>query len=325
MVPFLRWFPTGRKPRSLNRLARLAVEQLEHRCLLSVSIGIDAGADQHAINPNIYGVSYATTAQISDLNLTLNRYGGNTTSTYNWQANADNQGADYYFESLQDSGGSTPSGSPDGFISRTQTGGAQPLITIPTMGWVAKLGPGAAPLDSFSIAKYGAQQGHDRYWPDAGNGFLPGGNDFSGPFVTGNDPNDAMMPSDPAFQQGWVDHLISQFGASSAGGVRYYELDNEPAIWYGTHRDVHPTGAKMDEILNDMINYAAMIKSQDPGALVLGPEDTALPGNIFQYSGYDMQYNAQHGYAGDRLHRNVGRSELRRQPDEPVVHDSDPQ
>ena len=30
--------------------------------------------------------------------------------------------------------------------------------------------------------------------------------------------------------------------------LRYYILDNEPSIWHSTHRDVHPTGATMDEI-----------------------------------------------------------------------------
>ena len=45
------------------------------------------------------------------------------------------------------------------------------MLTIPTIGWVAKLGPGRARLASYSIAKYGAQTGNDWQWfPDAGNG-----------------------------------------------------------------------------------------------------------------------------------------------------------
>ncbi len=31
------------------------------------------------------------------------------------------------------------------------------MITVPTLGWVAKLGAGRAKLASFSIAKYGPQ------------------------------------------------------------------------------------------------------------------------------------------------------------------------
>ena len=48
--------------------------------------------NRKAINPAIYGVAYATTAQLQDLNAPLHRYGGNNTSRYNWQLNADNRG-----------------------------------------------------------------------------------------------------------------------------------------------------------------------------------------------------------------------------------------
>src|SRR5262245_61453453 len=68
----------------------------------SVTVTIDAAAGRHAIDPRIYGVAYATTAQLADLNVPLHRYGGNNTSRYHWQSNADNRGADWYFESIGD-------------------------------------------------------------------------------------------------------------------------------------------------------------------------------------------------------------------------------
>ena len=61
---------------------------------------VDVGANRRAINPAVYGVAYATPAQLQDLNAPLHRYGGNNTSRYNWQLNADNRGADWYFESI---------------------------------------------------------------------------------------------------------------------------------------------------------------------------------------------------------------------------------
>ena len=74
------------------------------------------------------------------------------------------------------------------------------MITIPTIDWVARLGPSRGKLASFSIAKYGAQTGSDWQWmPDAGNGIRGNGQP-----VTGNDPNDANVPSTVAFQQAWV-------------------------------------------------------------------------------------------------------------------------
>jgi len=117
----------------------------------------------------------------------------------------------------------------------------------------------------------------------------------SGGNVTGNDPSDANVASSTVFQQGWVQHLVGQWGQNAAGGVRYYLLDNEPSIWHSTHRDVHPTGATMDEMKNRMINYASMIKSVDPTALVVGPEEWGWSG--YFYSGYDQQYGSLHGWS----------------------------
>ena len=82
----------------------------------------------------------------------------------------------------------------------------------------------------------------------------------NGQNVTDNDPNDANVPADVTFQTDWVQHLISGWGGA-AGGLRYYILDNEHSIWHGTHRDVHPIGATMEEIRNKMIEYG---KHQEP-------------------------------------------------------------
>src|SRR6185369_16262236 len=57
-----------------------------------VSISVDAQVNRHPINPNVYGVAHASTAALSDLNTPLNRNGGNNTTRYNWQLNADNRG-----------------------------------------------------------------------------------------------------------------------------------------------------------------------------------------------------------------------------------------
>src|SRR5262245_65272148 len=199
----------------------------------TVTIGVDAALNRHPINANVYGVAHASAAELPDLNCPVNRYGGNNTSRYNWQLNADNRGADWYFESIGDS--SPVAGErADTFISMSKAAGAQPMITIPMVDWVAKLGANRSKLASFSIAKYGAQTGSDWQWfPDAGNGVLT-----NGQFVTGNDPNDANVPSTSSVQQGWVQHLVGRWGTASAGGLRHYILDNEPSIWHSTHRDV---------------------------------------------------------------------------------------
>ena len=165
------------------------------------------------------------------------------------------------------------------------------MLTLPMLDWVAKLGPNRGKLASFSQAKYGAQTGNDAQWyPDAGNGVLRS----TGQNITGNDPNDANVPNSTTLQQGWVQHLVTQWGNASGAGLKYYILDNEHSIWQSTHRDVHPVGATMDEIRQRMIDYATMVKDVDPAATVVGPEEWGWSG--YFYSGYDQQYGAAHNW-----------------------------
>jgi hypothetical protein len=257
----------------------------------AVTISVDASAGVRHINPNIYGTAYASTAQLTDLNVPLNRLGGNNTSRYNWMINADNRGADWYFESIGDTS-ATAGERGDTFIAQSRAGGAEAMMTIPMVGYVAKLGSGRAKLASFSQAKYGAQTGSDAQWfADAGNGVLSS----TGQNVTGNNPNDANIPADSLYQQGWTQAIVNKWGLASAGGLKYYILDNEHSIWHSTHRDVHPNGAGMEEIRGKMIDYAAAIKSVDPSALVTGPEEWGWSG--YFYSGADQQYGSQHGWS----------------------------
>ncbi|HYW47604.1 MAG TPA: glycoside hydrolase family 44 protein [Bryobacteraceae bacterium] len=257
----------------------------------AVTIAVDTTANRHAINPNVYGVAYATTANLLDLNAPLNRYGGNNTSRYNWQVNGDNRGSDWYFESIGDSS-STAGERGDTFISNSRSGGARALITIPMVGYVARLGASRSKLAGFSIAKYGAQSGNDWQWfPDAGNGVAKA----TGAYITGNDPNDADVAANSSFQAAWVQHLVSTWGTAANNGLLYYILDNEPSLWHSTHRDVHPTGATMDEIKSKMADYASQVKLIDPGALVAGPEEWGWSG--YFYSGYDQQYGSLHGWS----------------------------
>ncbi|MCW3052690.1 MAG: celM, partial [Chthonomonadales bacterium] len=255
----------------------------------AVTVNVDATTSRHAINPNIYGIAYGTPTVLSDLNVVLNRQGGNNTTRYNWQINADNRANDYYYESIGDPSALAGERG-DTFISGSKSAGAQSMLTMPMIDWVAKLGPNRNKLASFSVAKYGAQTSTDYWFADAGNGIKS-----SGGYVTGNDPNDANVPNSVALQQGWVQHLVNQWGPASTGGLRYYLLDNEASIWFGTHRDVAPTGVTMDAMKTKIINYASMIKSVDPSALVVGPEEWGWDG--FRFSGYDQQYGAAHNYS----------------------------
>ncbi|HEY2844423.1 MAG TPA: glycoside hydrolase family 44 protein, partial [Bryobacteraceae bacterium] len=239
----------------------------------AANLTVDVNANRRAINPNVYGLAFASTTQLQDLNVPLNRYGGNNTSRYNWQINGDNRGQDWYFESIGDTS-SVAGERGNTFISTTHAGGAQAMITIPMIGWIGKLGSSRAKLASFSQSKYGAQTGNDWQWfPDAGNGILTNGQN-----VTGNNPSDANVANSSALQKQWVQSIFNQWGPASTGGQKYYILDNEHSIWHATHRDVHPVGATMDEILATIKDYSTTVKAVDSGSLVVGPEEWGWSG-----------------------------------------------
>jgi hypothetical protein len=254
-----------------------------------VTVSVDVNAGRHAINPMIYGVSFGAESDLRKLNAPLNRQGGNNMTTYNWAINARNLDFDYYFESYPFPK-STKGEAGDTFISQSKAQGAQPMLTIPMIGWVAKLGPKRTILPSFSVAKYGSQCSVDPYDPDAGDGIEP---DCSTD-ITGNDPNDANIPDSVSQEKLWVQHLVGKWGLSSAGGLGYYLMDNESSIWFGAHRDIHPVGPHATEIRDDVIAYSAMIKALDPGAKIVAPEEWGWEGYL--YSGYDQQYAAANGY-----------------------------
>lgn len=118
------------------------------------TVTVDFKANQHAINPQVYGLAFASTAELTDLNVTLNRSGGNAATRYNWQQNATNHASDWFFESIAENS-SVPGDSVDGFIKATRTAGAQGMITIPTIGWVAKINGDRSKTWAFRRANMG--------------------------------------------------------------------------------------------------------------------------------------------------------------------------
>ena len=232
------------------------------------SLAVDMAQDRHAISDDIYGMNFASAELLSELQVPVHRWGGNSTTRYSWQNDTSNRASDWYFENIPNDNpdpGQLPDGSDsDEFIETNRAAGSETLLTVPLIGWTPKARAYAC---GFSVAKYGAQQSTDPWRPDCGNGVRPDGTTL----VTGNDPNDTSTAIGPGFVQAWMAHLIARYGPAGSGGVRFYNLDNEPMLWNSTHRDVHPTPCGFDELRDRTIQYAAAIKAVDSGAATLGP------------------------------------------------------
>ncbi|WP_144155388.1 glycoside hydrolase family 44 protein [Paraburkholderia sp. BCC1885] len=254
---------------------------------LPVTITVNAAANRHPISPLIYGLNFGTADILRDLRVPINRSGGNTASTYNWRIDAHNTGQDWFFESVP----VDPKGIyqyNERFIDATREAHATPMLTIPMIGRVARLDRNGKPLASFSVSRYGKQQAVDAHGlPDAGNGIALDGTPIK------NDPDDASMLDDPQSQQERINQLVHGPGRAAPEGSHYYMMDNEPSLWHVDHRDIHPIGEHAGEIASKVIAYSRALKTADPAARIVAPEEWGWTG--YRYSGFDQQYLAAHG------------------------------
>jgi fibronectin type 3 domain-containing protein len=237
-----------------------------------VQVIVDPLSNRHPINPNVYGGSYPQdTATITDSGMTVVRWGGDATSTYNWHLHTDNAAADWYFEDFN----YTEMGDADSaqFINDVKTAGSDPLMTMVMLPWVAMSAEDAANAHwSFSVAKYGPQCATDPYNSDAGDGLET---DCS-TTLTAN-PSDAYFPlldqpgsNDPAgsvYRNQWAAQLATAFGSAP----HFYDMDNEIDIWGSTHRDVHPAPSAYNELRDTYLAEARALKTWDPAAIRFGP------------------------------------------------------
>ena len=236
-----------------------------------VAVRLDPAGAGRPISSLIYGIAAADASVVQRLGATLDRSGGNPSSRYNWVAGHDwNAGRDWEFRNVNYTG--RPGSAADDFVQATLGAGATPLMTIPTMGWVAR-----DDNNSTRSTKVPAEGGPPvRPGSDAIAGYDPSANRAAtslpsfarknGPLLDQPDPNAPAV-----YQDEWVHHLVDRFGAGQ-NGVRYYAMDNEPDLWSTSHTDVHPVRMGYDDMLANFEEYAAMVKSVAPHARVLGPD-----------------------------------------------------
>lgn len=237
----------------------------------ATTVTVNATSNNHAISAYIYGVNNPQTADYANLNLPIVREGGENVDEYNWQSgqNCYNTAQDWYFESIQQTGGSAANGLLDSFINACKPTGTLPMITVPMLPYIAEVGSGGAMTWAYSVKKYGAQTATDPYQSDAGNGV----SSSNGQDITTNNPLDAYVANSSSIQSGMVNNLISTFGNSQNGGVKYYIMDNEPGIWDSVHRDIYHGPLTYQGLYNLYTTYALVVRNDDPNAQIVGDEE----------------------------------------------------
>ena len=247
------------------------------------ALSVDAASVTHSISPLIYGLNAygldATSAQ--NANITVTRWGGDSTSRYNYQNGNSSTAADWYFENMVGTG-VWPTGQFDDTVTESGNSGITLIGTVPVLGWVANT---SSTVCGFPSTTYPNQESFDPYHsnPQCGDGLNPDGSK-----ITGNDPtvtSISMPPPAPpnagsvnlawaegTWSGGWQEHILNKFGAASGGkAVAIWDLDNEPSWWWSTHRDVHPVPFTYDEDTNGSIGTALALKTVDPTVETGGP------------------------------------------------------
>ena len=255
----------------------------------TTSVVVDAKSQLTPISPGIYGVAFSSddSMQIA----ALNRWGGDAVTSYNWKIDVSNSGGDWncanykgrFTSPTPDSSLSTSS---DQFVHYNLTKHADTLMTIPISGWVASMTtpnpstPNCAGGSAISTCCQTLGTSEEEV-VDKGSGVL-----------------------DTSFMGDWVTHLVSTFGSAASGGVKYYQLDNEPDNWQALRTDIYPalyppgtwcepfysTNSSIGTSLNqDFINrtmaYAKAVKAADPTSSVLfmcteNPQDLVAIPNV---------------------------------------------
>jgi hypothetical protein len=237
------------------------------------ALTLDAGTITHAINPYIYGMNAyqlaGTTAKKGGV--TIDRWGGNAASRYNYKLDVTSSASDWYFENHTGATGVQDTGAFNAQFQTDQSIGAKTIGTVPVNGWVAKDGVSC----SYPKAAYPNQAAYEPNSGVCGNGVYPQGingcSNSSGCNITGNKATDTSIAVDATWTSDWVKYLVGKFGDAAHGGVAVYDLDNEPSWWDAVHRDVHPIAFTYDEVTTNGLAHAAAIKAADPTAEVSGP------------------------------------------------------
>lgn len=230
---------------------------------IAIQVAVDPGAGRAPISPYIYGVdqdlpNVATPGS--------RRQGGNRMTAYNWETNASNAGADYLYENDNFMVSGLPSNQQNiPAIAVTQfheqslaEGSPYTVLTVQMAGYVSADESGPVPTTQDAPSS--------RFYPVVNDTPIPAGSSV------------ATFPSSPDLTDGkvymdeFLNLIINKYGtAAGPTGVKGYDLDNEPDIWFSTHPEVSPVQKTCADFLKLSVAMAKTVKRMDPAADVLGP------------------------------------------------------
>ena len=250
------------------------------------------GSITHDVSRFIYGGNFLESGwdATAPPEMTLNRFGGNRLTAYNWENNYSNAGSDYYF--LNDSylsPSTTPGEAVRTLAAQTFGRGQAFMATIPMLGYVSADAGGQVTITDYDRAtrlatrfriSQAAKGSPFSLTPNSSDGFV-----YQDEFVNwfnSTFPGRATHPTAPVF----------------------FSLDNEPDIWHVTHKEIQsdlgdnsstPRLQTYRGFTDTSIVYSKAIKSAMPNAMVFGPATAVYSGvvNLGRYPTPDPDYGTQ--------------------------------
>lgn len=281
----------GNEPVLLDKIGFVSaagVASLPNRKALpprDVLMAIDCKRDAPKISPLIYGIAFdvrldAKQTQQWQVGASARRWGGNATSTYNWQiGNAWNTSNDWFFHNVNFTDNRNYTYRV--FLEDNLSHRVDSVMTVPMLGWVAK----DSYSYSFPVSVFGPQRRVDPYNPDIGDGFKADGK----PIISGS-PTRSSVEAAPEFVGKWVAQMRAEDKQRGIRAVKMYILDNEPALWNSTHLDVHPQPVTYDELIERTISYGTAVRKADPETPIAGPAEWGWPNYFFSAADAAVSY-----------------------------------
>lgn len=257
-----------------------------------IQVTVDATADVKPISPYLYGRnnSFSSTdpnwtlpeqdlVRLRDAGVTFFREsGGNNSSKYNWRRKLSSH-PDWYNNVYVNNWNQAAQALQKHFPA------AQGMWAFQLLGYAAKTG-------TANFADWGYNR--SQWWEGVNQNLAGGGV----PNVTGTkartegDINLYLEKWNADSSVAMLDHW---FGANGIGlkkdGIRYWNMDNEPEIWSGTHDDVMPVQLSPQEFMQRYIELAKKARAKFPDIKLVGP----VTANEWQWYNWDGKPVTENG------------------------------
>ena len=237
-----------------------------------IQVTVDATADVKPISPYLYGRNNSFSAtdpnwtlpeqdlvRLRDAGVTFFREsGGNNSSKYNWRRKLSSH-PDWYNNVYVNNWNQAAQALQKHFPA------AQGMWAFQLLGYAAKTNAA-----NFPDWDYNRSQ-----WWEGVNQNLAGGGVPNATGTKAKTEGNINLYLEKWTADSSVAMLDHWFGANGIGlkkeGIRYWNMDNEPEIWSGTHDDVMPVQLSPQEFMERYIELAKKARAKFPDIKLVGP------------------------------------------------------